>query len=950
MAQPAKTPPPAKTPQERPPVPISSLEEALKYVGWNPERRGVLLALQPASVSPWMPERKPGDWYSPHVPPTSLLTPAEGKTIGINETAAYFGRKVVKVGSLTVLAPTEMVVLNTRLPEKRDTYASLRSHEKSALFNGSLTKAQWQQMGSEQGLGMEGLDPEQKKLLDSMIPNPLYVVRMKRNPAQPRSFDFIYPDGDSPQPGKPRDPRFLLTDAQRQSIRLRLNRQVSMTLPHAGDNQQDFGGQWVDLNSARMEQQKEQVSVAGDWGDYDRTDAFGVEIRSKVPSKLKQGQLNFDSPALDPKVSLAEVKTVGEAIKRVREATRLELTVDGRVAGLAIGGIGLEGSVRSGDLLKALCWAICGAFRQVGNLYHLTEDVVGLNTRRVFINEWIQMGDMERQEMMFKAQEKIREHNPLNMINFAKDDPITLPTEMSSKIEEKWKNGRWYEGVQVRTADLPDVALNQVKQSIEEYQRNSNSNRQQVLTDRVNVSVNLVMTAIIPGVGEIQNVPLNTDIGSMLPRPTQMMGPDQKPISSDPVTIPAKMKDGGILCVALKTKEEAERAVWVAKQRNLKKLWVMLPLDYAPTKPILEATIEAGKAQGIEVYAVLRLMQIPEDKKPLGTVDAEIRDINVLGETASQANKRLGSGGENYNFWILQTIFAQQGETIRPDAPLTIPMLKQRLLEVGKIPGLAGLVLRDVLAPGYQSTENMYIPIGSSDYGYTLDRRLAFIRKNGYDPIDLTPDMFFGGVNLRIPMFEMQRQRWVAQADGSYGPDPNYTSPLKEWNTIRHEINLKTLSELYKQVRKELPTLPILAADASAFIFSGTWYASWDDAEKIPRSASRNMFVGQPSGATPKRPVEIARLSSKIAYGIVSIPMWEIHLPEIYNRGRQFEADSVPGMAQRLNQLLVEEAKHSATWDGLVIDLSDLPLKKVEELILGAIVAPNASQKISKTP
>jgi hypothetical protein len=46
----------------------------------------------------------------------------------------------------------------------------------------------------------------------------------------------------------------------------------------------------------------------------------------------------------------------------------------------------------------------------------------------------------------------------------------------------------------------------------------------------------------------------------------------------------------------------------------------------------------------------------------------------------------------------------------------------------------------------------------------------------------------------------------------------------------------------------------------------------------------------------------------------------------------------------------VEEAKHSATWDGLVIDLSDLPLKKVEELILGAIVAPNASQKISKTP
>jgi hypothetical protein len=377
----------------------------------------------------------------------------------------------------------------------------------------------------------------------------------------------------------------------------------------------------------------------------------------------------------------------------------------------------------------------------------------------------------------------------------------------------------------------------------------------------------------------------------------------------------------------------------LAKQRNLKQLWLNLPVDLEKAKPLLEAAIQEGKTQGVAIYGVLRLMEIPNSEQPFMGADSDIRDINVLGETTTQMLKR-NKGQVGYSVFGWSSFPKDTGDAVRPDAPLTIPILKKRLMEVGTIPGLSGLVLRGITTPGYNALRGFFDTSSTYNFGYTLERRLENIRKNGYDPIDLGDGSSSVGVNLTIPLFTMQGQRWIEHSDGSYGPDPKHTSPLQEWNKLRYKINLKMLTELYKQVRPELPSqLRLLAVDAGS-IGDSSWYGSWDEAEKVPRNNSEElMLYVQPTASNYRRPVAIARDNSKTVYGSVSISRQEIEIRNIYMGAI---APGTPlAFTLRLNQFLEEELKQKDTWDGLVMDLSELPYRQVEELVLGALAVPD---------
>ena len=582
---------------------LNNLKEGLDATNWDPSRRGTLLVLDPQSVQPWMPERDPEDWYSPWTPPKPLPAPDNDRGYSVETVAPYFGRKMVRLGTISVLAPTEMVVLNTRLP-KPDPYAGMRRGEKMQLLQASLTEDQWKMLASDNGLGASDLSGDQRDLFLSLLPNPLRVMKGKTMAGG--GMMIIYSESPDGLEKGPRDPRITLTDAQRASVRIRINRQTSLMIPSSG-NPNSFGAYVGNRQEGR---EMYQLASGSEWN---KPEAFGVRIREKIPSRLKPGQLDFDAPQLNPVVSMNEAKTVGELLKRIREATRLEIYADSRVGRLTLGGIGLDGSARSGDILKALAWAVTGAYRKVGPIFILTDDLVGIATRRAYISEWSSMGQAMRRPLFEKAKEQIRARKPLGMIGFAKDDPFALDSAMMGKIEAKWNtyDGRW-RGEQMRLSDLPEEMKKQAKSSIDNYISSGQNAQRPILTDRVNLTVRVQASMIIPGMGVVEG-----DIGgfdsldSMLPDPTGWSDPNRKEPSTDPAVLPARMTRGGSLCVAPETPEQARAMVELAKKRNLKAVWILLPVEPGKDKEILAEATRTGKDQGVAIYAVVRLLQVP---------------------------------------------------------------------------------------------------------------------------------------------------------------------------------------------------------------------------------------------------------------------------------------------------------------------------------------------------
>lgn len=952
-------------PQQRANRPLQNLKEGLEATDWNAERRGPLLALDTMQVRAWMPEREPGDWYSPYQPPQPLMATTEGRGLNVETVAPYFGRKVVRVGSLWVLAPTEMNLINTRLP-KPDPLRGLRRNEKMMLFQALLNDAQWQKLCGEQGLGLGDLSGEQRDLFLALLPNPIRVVQFKPYPGG--GSQMVYPGVPEGQyPSKPMDPRMTLTDAQRQGIRLRINRKTTMTIPNANSNNQYYGGgAYVDTQSTG--EQTWYSLASGD--EYGRKDSYGITIAEKVTSRLKQGNIDFESPSLNPSVSLAELKTVEDLMQRIREATRVEIYADVRVGKLALGGIGLEGSVRSGDALKALAWAVTGAYRKVGPVFILTDDVVGVGTRKAYVNAWEAIGSASKQKLMDKARRQIQAKSPMQYTRFASDDQMALSDDMMKRVESKWNTnmGR-YQGQEMRLLDLPPAMQTNAKKAIDNHLNNDKNGRNPILTDRVRVNIQVTVSFIVPEMGTVRgdNFGWYDAMSTMLPPAEPDYGPGRKPPSTDPAVIPARMTAGGILYVAPQNKEETVLAAEIAKLRGMKQLWVLLPIDPAEGKELLTAAIKAGKAQGIPVYGVLRLMVAPPSrpipKEPpvvennsenavnLNITPApEDRDRNVLGETSSMALVRQMSMPERWPGYF--AAYMTPGDWLRPDAPLTLPTLKQRVISIASTPGLAGIVLRDIVPTGYESKgdDNMYYGGGlGGDYGYSEEHRIALIRKESIDPVDITGQNYTEA-NVDLPFFREQYRNWVQQPDGSMRMDTNTKTPTAAWARLRYDIGMQMLTDLYRGVRKEIPIkVPILVSEVG-MNFGGRWYGTWDVADKIPVRQQNNPVIFADGGfqnSTAKRPVDMAREFSKTVYTSIMMIRAIGDFPGMDQEKIKYGTPEY--FARSINSILEEEAKQKNTWDGLILDMTDYPVNEVKALVLGAVAPPGTKPIPKKT-
>ncbi len=202
-------------------VPPKNLFEALPNLRWDPALNGPLIIVVPQAATPTRPPKKPGEKEAPPLPPVPSLTSGVYRT---SELLDYFGRRIVRLRGVTVFAPAQLVVVNTNLG-KPDIYSSLYFQEKLQILAMTLQPGQWSLIGGPNGLGMGDLSLEQRDIFNALLPNPL-VYTVTPPPASSR----IEAGGDVPIKQEPPLKR-TLTDAQRGSIRLRMNREAIFYSP-----------------------------------------------------------------------------------------------------------------------------------------------------------------------------------------------------------------------------------------------------------------------------------------------------------------------------------------------------------------------------------------------------------------------------------------------------------------------------------------------------------------------------------------------------------------------------------------------------------------------------------------------------------------------------------------------------------------------------------------------
>ncbi len=809
----------------QPPVPatlaarrLDTLDAALDRVRWTGDRPP-LLVVDAANVRP---AARAGDGAAP--PP---LTPTTAGTLAPRDVAAAFDRKIVASGSVSVLAPTTMVVLNTR-PGKGDAYAGLQSGDKMRLLLAGLTPGQWRKLGSADGLGAGDLSTsDQRDLFFSFLPQPFTVQKV-----------VIAAGRDGRPRGQTEGRPVALTPAQHADVRLSLSRRANVYVPIP-----DRPGSFRHWEAREERPAGSEYLVRRAGMDFlPAGAAFGVTLRQEVRSVPKPGDLSFESARLNPPVALnAEPGqtsvTVGDLVKRAGAACRLELYADVRVARLPVrvlGGGEPRSPARGGDVLKALCLAVTGTFRKVtaGNesAYVLTDDVEGIGARQARIGAWAGALEQQARAASEAARAKIAAQNPPQYLNFAPGDPFTLPsgvvTKMNAEYDPARQRGRG-PGTPMNLSELPAAYQALVRDNADRQDGGSFgiSPAPDFRPGQVGVQLKTQIAYLVPGAGMVESSGLEargafiTEVDGLWepylsppPVPAETANEPPVPINLSRLS-PASATSG--LLARIATPDEAKRVVAEAGKRGASQVWLLPPdapaTNDAAAQATLEAAIAAGAKPRVGIVAVTSLLTRakPDATKENDNAAASL-DLDIQGRPGRELA------------WL------------RTDTPEARAAITDRLARLAATPGLAGLVLENTAAPGYanpavdQERDRFNVLLGASGYGFTPEMRLRFLRAEGSDPIDFESYGNVGPVSLDLPFFRPDQSRGHVPLE-EMGSKP----PAQKWTVLRHEVNTTFLRGLFGALRKAVPSLPLLVAERGEQ-GGAQWYGVWERADAAP--------------------------------------------------------------------------------------------------------------------
>ncbi len=769
------------------------------------------------------------------------------------------GRDIIKVGSITALVPRFATELNPN-PEPANLLLSLDRDGRLRALEASLTPVQWHQLGSTQGLGLSDLASEQLSLFLSLLPNPVVIKKAVTN-------------GEGGYSYNPSETH-VLTEAERTEVRLRLTLGTEVfPMPREGVASLSIRG-----GSTIRRAGDSFLTIDGPPDRLDKSAPYGVVLKAQVLNRPKPSQLSFDTSAMSALISFGpdvsatspyHVMSIGDLVRRVGLATHLELYADSRISGLSVWVSGA--SLPAGDVLRSLCLCLTSTFRQVGPAFVLTDDVLGIGARRARIADWAQEAEAQRGHLLAAVQRSIASQYPADSLDFPVGDPLAQSAALSRRV----LSGH---GGNLLISDIPP----QQRAFFSGYIERALEQDQPVHTDRVSIELKLRLSYILPAAGAVQDSYVEVGpISDVMARPNldepQLEGPNP------PIALPSDWKIRALL-VMPKSEREAQQVVEGAAARGLNQVWV--EVIKGQEAKLLAAAIATGKERHIPVLALIRLLH----------QEADSADINILGEQGGTHGPRRLKASPSFQEWN------------RPSDLGVISLTLRRVADIVKTPGLAGIVIRDTAAPGYATlptrTGTLFpAMLAARDLGYSVEARLAFLRQNGVDPVDLVTfnDISQGEVpagSLALPFYpDLGPRSQVAQ----------------KWDAFRYKEGEALLKQVFTTISAAHPGLPLILGERSC---TG-WYAEWNK----PNTGAAYIATQNVAYAVQ------ARSQSKLTF---------------LNTWAATENTSLHEYGQMLTSSLPRSGINTL-WDGFVLDMSGVESNKMKSLL--DAVAPEKTRR-----
>jgi hypothetical protein len=775
------------------------------------------------------------------VAPQTIFQGELPPSLSLGELLEAAERRLVRVGRLNALVPLN---IRTLAPHELD---EQETEEQAWLgLMASLSDFQWQKLLGAQGLGFSDVSAQQARKLERVLPKSITIVSRKRLP----NGGVLYTGSD---------PKTTLTEQQRQQVRLQIRREVQWSFYHV-DNKNGTQGFGVNrptpaLPVAHALESDPKVMVRQD----------GVHL---VPNTRKPSDLNYRSKALEVSVSLKNANTIDELVTRVAAATRVELYADRRYGKLPVQCWGESAS--AADVLEAIAFSVGGTFRRVSDgtttLYILTCDQEGLDSHRARRTALATRRNLLGQEAFLPLFQTIKKRKPEQWLAFSPNDPYKLTPELLQKMAPKRDRSR----ATLPVAELPESIQTEIQRQLKESVKYAN--QAPLNTKEVAMDTNLKLSYLVPDFGALDNprglgypiadALLASADAYQLPPP-----PLKRPLAETLATWQKK-----IALVAPRTSDEAALLAKKASEVGMTELWLDVPAAPEKAQALLQAARAATK---LPVGALVR----PSHPKTEDVVPGLAPGLTILLETEPAWMKHFqGITGPTLKNLTRPYAF---GSTMLDLDRATRDVLGRQLAALAQTPGLAGLALSDYLPPGYARSATI-------EMGYTPARRIAFIRQEKLDPVDLPPGNSYGsgGDNSNPSFFwdttlQAQRPRLpddppAAEGDILRNLMPNKDSPVVHWREARKAEGIEALRAWQAGIRQAAPQLPLWISQTPDYL---TVIYPWEDTLTLAKTWER---VGmRPSALKLPEPM----LSAVAPNLFLGLPFWPKTLEDAAQQG-----------------------------------------------------------------
>ncbi len=828
------------------------------------------------------------------IPPPNAVLPQKGDAA--TQTVQAYGRVLREFGGVTAAAPPTMTVLNTA-PGTPNPYDGMSVGDALKLLLASLSDAQWKTLTGPIGLGLSDLSGDTQPALF------LALFAGESIKLFPRRIVDSYGGEDETN-------LLSLTPSDIRQAHLRLGQRVTLGMAAANGKSSYFNA----LGPSPGGLVKYEI-YPGTSGSASPNALFGVSVRAVVPNTPKLSDFVYDDKALGVRINLVGVKTVGDLVQRVGLAVKKEIYADRRYETRSVTYLGPP-TARAADLLQALALCVAGTYRKVGPAYVLTDDLAGEGTRQMILSRFVEAADLARTQSVADAGDSLITSHGIGSL-LPLDSPISLSDAQKADL---LKSEYYIPGTRL-FSEVPFAKLTPeqqafARQSAETWNTRLDNMPGQEMSEedkvKLRVTLNKPVDLSVAPTLLMQTPSVNGAIvldaylaayslfspsdqlrahNDALRQQAQMAAPPPPAAYVPPPAPPlgpllARSPRRAVL-ISPKTAKEVDAEVAAMKTVGFNQLWLDVfssgksHLD-GGSPDILAEAIKQTRGTGIQVFTVLSLLHWGPEAPP------DTWDRTLLGETSPEADAYQ----TRYQAIKFQGKTAEDAEKLTPPADYSVcpfaSAVQQPLLalvrRLAATEGVAGMVLRDTQAPGYDRPDlSVYGTIGSGPLGYAPALRLAFLRRTHIDPVDLmeahTNRAQAAGADTSVPDFDDYHVERLAET---------------EWGKFRADAGRALLQGIYAAASPAPARKPVVWIAQRRSTGRDDWYGLW----------------AGPSERLPEKP-------ENVAYGGA-----QESIPALAHTQCRADLYEIPSFAPTRSDLAWMLENLPPGWDGFVLNLS----------------------------